>query len=170
MWKFGSSPQVNKSNLEFYPHKLIITKAKSRIESLSGEIKEVKVSPILLIMDFDCSIPSIIGFLSSQKFPHAVRIAGDNLTTSVFQGSEITEIIASTVIPLTARAIRLRRRGNCFPFSRSYLSYFRITYFITSDLFQKRFQNPVRYSYGDEINIFLHKDNEPIDPCWTRIR
>ena len=53
---------------------------------------------------------SIIGFLSTRTFPHVVRIVGDNLRAPVFRGTEITAIIASTILLLTARAIGLRRR------------------------------------------------------------
>jgi lysyl-tRNA synthetase class 2 len=53
---------------------------------------------------------SIIGFLSTRSFPHVIRIVGNNLVAPVFRGTEITAVIASTVILLTARAIRLKRR------------------------------------------------------------
>jgi len=52
---------------------------------------------------------SIIGFLSTRKFPNLVRIVGNDLEAPVFRGSEITAIIASTVILITARGIGLGR-------------------------------------------------------------
>ena len=53
---------------------------------------------------------AIIGFLSTRNFPHLVQIVGKDLTVPVFRGSEITAVIASTLIILTARAINLKRR------------------------------------------------------------
>lgn len=75
-----------------------------------AELEKLRSAPFYLSWILIAQSLSIIGFLSTHNFPHAIRIVGNNLTTSVFQGSEITEIIASTVILLTARAIRLRRR------------------------------------------------------------
>ena len=75
-----------------------------------AKLKKLRSAPFYLSWILIAQSLSIIGFLSTHNFPHAIRIVGNNLTTSVFQGNEITEIIASTVILLTARAIRLRRR------------------------------------------------------------
>ena len=63
------------------------------------------LSWILVIQSF-----SIIGLLSVRKFPHLVQIVGREFRAPVFRGSEITAVIASTVILLVARAVRLRRR------------------------------------------------------------
>jgi len=72
--------------------------------------KRLKSIPFYLSWILIAQSLSIIGFLSTRTFPNVVRIVGKNLTASVFRGTEITAVIASTVILLTARAIRLKRR------------------------------------------------------------
>jgi len=74
------------------------------------KVKKTKSAPFYLSWILIAQSLSIIGFLSTHSFPRALRILGNNLATPVFQGSEITEIIAATIILLTARAIRLKRR------------------------------------------------------------
>lgn len=74
------------------------------------KLKKIKSAPFYLSWILIAQSLSIIGFLSTHSFPRALRILGNNLATPVFQGSEITEIIAATIILLTARAIRLKRR------------------------------------------------------------
>jgi len=74
------------------------------------KVKTTKSAPFYLSWILIAQSLSIIGFLSTHSFPRALRILGNNLATPVFQGSEITEIIAATIILLTARAIRLKRR------------------------------------------------------------
>jgi lysyl-tRNA synthetase class 2 len=74
------------------------------------KVKQIKSAPLYLSWILIAQSLSIIGFLSTHSFPRVVRILGNNLDTPVFQGSEITEIIAATIILLTARAIRLKRR------------------------------------------------------------
>ena len=72
--------------------------------------KKVKSAPIYLSWILVAQSLSIIGFLSTRTFPPVLRIVGRNLTAPVFRGTEITAVIAATVILLTARGIRLRRR------------------------------------------------------------
>ncbi|MCX6440392.1 MAG: phosphatidylglycerol lysyltransferase domain-containing protein [Actinobacteria bacterium] len=72
--------------------------------------KSVKSAPFYLSWVLIAQSLSIIGFLSTRTFPHFVRIVGSVFTAPVFRGSEITAVIASTAILLTARAVRLRRR------------------------------------------------------------
>lgn len=72
--------------------------------------KSVKSAPFYLSWVLIVQSLSIIGFLSTRTFPHFVRIVGSVFTAPVFRGSEITAVIASTAILLTARAVRLRRR------------------------------------------------------------
>ena len=72
--------------------------------------KKVKSAPIYLSWILVAQSLSIIGFLSTRTFPPVIRIVGRNLTAPVFRGTEITAVIAATVILLTARGIRLRRR------------------------------------------------------------
>jgi len=74
------------------------------------KVRKIKSAPFYLSWILIAQSLSIIGFLSTHSFPRALRILGNNLATPVFQGSEITEIIAATIILLTARAIRLKRR------------------------------------------------------------
>ena len=72
--------------------------------------ERVKSAPFFIAWLLIAQSFSIIGFLSIRTFPHLVRIVGGDLTAPLFRGSEITAVIASTVLLLTARAIRLRRR------------------------------------------------------------
>jgi len=72
--------------------------------------KRVKSAPFYISWLLIIQSLSIIGLLSTRTFPHLVRIVGNNLTAPLFQGSEITEVIAATVLFLTARSISLRRR------------------------------------------------------------
>jgi len=72
--------------------------------------KKVKSVPFYLSWILVAQSLSIIGFLSTRTFPPVIRIVGRNLTAPVFRGTEITAVIAATVILLTARGIRLRRR------------------------------------------------------------
>ena len=72
--------------------------------------KKVKSAPFYLSWILVAQSLSIIGFLSTRTFPPVIRIVGRNLTAPVFRGTEITAVIAATVIFLTARGIRLRRR------------------------------------------------------------
>jgi lysylphosphatidylglycerol synthetase-like protein (DUF2156 family) len=72
--------------------------------------KRVKSAPLYLSWILIAQSLSIIGFLSTRTFPHLVRIVGNELIAPVFRGSEITAVIASTLILLTARSVRLRRR------------------------------------------------------------
>ena len=72
--------------------------------------KKVKSAPFYLSWILVAQSLSIIGFLSTRTFPPVIRIVGRNLTAPVFRGTEITAVIAATVILLTARGIRLRRR------------------------------------------------------------
>ena len=72
--------------------------------------KRVKSAPLYLSWTLIAQSLSIIGFLSTRTFPHLVRIVGNELIAPVFRGSEITAVIASTLILLTARSVRLRRR------------------------------------------------------------
>ena len=74
------------------------------------EKKRANSAPLYLSWVLIAQSLSIIGLLSARKFPHVVQIVGRDLRAPVFRGSEITAVIASTVILLTARAIRLRRR------------------------------------------------------------
>lgn len=72
--------------------------------------KSAKSAPFYLSWILIAQSLSIIGFLSTRTFPHLVRIVGKNLSATAFRGSEVTAIIASTLILLTARAVRLKRR------------------------------------------------------------
>ncbi|MSZ70685.1 MAG: DUF2156 domain-containing protein [Actinobacteria bacterium] len=72
--------------------------------------KKVKSAPFYLSWILVAQSLSIIGFLSTRTFPPVIRIVGRNLSAPVFRGTEITAVIAATVILLTARGIRLRRR------------------------------------------------------------
>lgn len=75
------------------------------VKRKSGQSAPFYLSLVLIVQSL-----SIIGLLSTRTFPHLVQIVGKDLRPPVFRGTEITAVIASTVILLTARAIRLKRR------------------------------------------------------------
>jgi len=72
--------------------------------------KRFKSAPFYLSLLLIVQSLSIIGFLSTRTFPHLVRIVGKNFSSPIFRGSEITAVIASTILLLTARALSLKRR------------------------------------------------------------
>jgi lysyl-tRNA synthetase, class II len=72
--------------------------------------RKIKSAPLYLSWILIVQSLSIIGFLSTRTFPHFIHFVGTNLSAPIFRGSEITSVLASTVLLLTARSIRLRRR------------------------------------------------------------